>query len=368
MKKKIFVAGLLLTAFTTQLMAQENDEAPKAKKEEKIIIKKLKRDKKSAGKTIVADEIIMMNGEAPERMFEDDAKATKRKRVTVMIDGDNITIDGKPVDKMNDIDIKMLRESADCLGDITPYIYGTMNGTTNEGGTINGKFKIPQDAFLYGDNKALLGVTTEKNEKGAAITTISKESAAEKAGLKIGDIITKVNDDKIESSIDLPEAISRYNPEDKVKITYLRDGKIKTTEAILGKNNIEKARVFKWNNSENIVEEMPPMPPMIPEMFGNIGSLRNIKPRMGLKIQDVEEGSGVKVLEVDENTPAAKAGLLKDDIINEINGDAIKSVDDLKEKTSKVKEGDVYKVRYTRRGSSETTEIKFPKKLKTADL
>ena len=44
----------------------------------------------------------------------------------------------------------------------------------------------------------MLGVTTEKIEKGVKIQDITKESGAEKAGFKENDIITKIDDKKIE--------------------------------------------------------------------------------------------------------------------------------------------------------------------------
>jgi serine protease Do len=59
------------------------------------------------------------------------------------------------------------------------------------------------------------------------------------------------------------------------------------------------------------------------------GNSFNRKPRLGIEIQDVEEGKGVKILDVDDDTPAAKAGLKKDDIISELNGKSINSVDEL---------------------------------------
>ncbi len=50
-------------------------------------------------------------------------------------------------------------------------------------------------------------VLPPNRQKGAEIQTITKESGAEKAGLKKGDIIKKIDDKKIESPDDLTEAI-----------------------------------------------------------------------------------------------------------------------------------------------------------------
>ena len=224
---------------------------------------------------------------------------------------------------------------------------------------IFGNMGMPQ-------NKALLGVVTDKDDKGAKIKSVTKESAAEKAGLQKDDIITKINEDEIKSSDDLIKAIGKYQPEDKVDVTYIRDGQTKTTSTNLTKNNMKTEKVFKWNDMDKMVEEMPRMMAPLMERRG-MGMMMN-KPKLGLKVQDVEEGEGVKILEVDENSAAAKAGLQKDDIVSSINNESCKNVDDLRAKTRTLKEGETYKVAYTRKGKKLSTEIKFPKKLKTADL
>jgi serine protease Do len=107
--------------------------------------------------------------------------------------------------------------------------------------------------------------------------------------------------------------------------------------------------------------------PRVPGLNGMNFSY-NRKPRLGLEIQDLEEGRGVKILDVDSDTPASKAGLQKDDVITDIDGAAIASVDDLRAKLKDVKEGDSFKITYRRNGNTQTADIKFPKKLKTADL
>ena len=370
MKKKILITSLIIIGFSAKLMAQEVEEVPKAKQEEKVIIRKTHKAKKGEKTTVIIDDKkVTVDGEDVAKISGDDVKLKDGKKITVMIDGDNITINGKPVEQLSDKDIDMLKSSADHLGAVAPYMKGSIKGNFPEG-LIDGNFEMPENDFKImidapGVNKALLGVTTEKNDKGAAITNVSKESGAEKAGLQKGDIITKINDDKIENSEDLVKTIGKYKPEDKITIQYLRDGKTKKTDAVLGKNNMQLDRVFKWNNSDNMPEEMAPIAGLRPNFKMEF---KHRQPKMGIKVQDVEEGYGVKVLDVDDNTPASKSGLKKDDIITEINGTEIKNVDDLKDKTSDVKEGDVLKVKYSRNGISQSSEIKFPKKLKTADL
>jgi serine protease Do len=81
----------------------------------------------------------------------------------------------------------------------------------------------------------MLGVTTEKAEQGVTIQDITKESAAEKAGLKENDIITKIDDTKIEDPDGLSAAIKKHKPGEKVTVTYLRDKKEQKVTAELTK-------------------------------------------------------------------------------------------------------------------------------------
>ncbi len=288
-------------------------------------------------------------------------KGDNKEKMTIVIDGDNITVNGKPLEDMKDSDIEVLRNRG--ITSLMPRIRGRIMGPT-------GSMKMFGEDFPFGagSNRAFLGVTTEKNDKGAKVNTVEKESAAEKTGLKKDDIITKVNDDKISSSEDLYEAIGKYKPEEKVTITYLRDGKEQTASAVLGKSKGADIRLFDMDNlgglnNENFRFQMPKMPRM-----NGMDVIYNRKPRLGLEIQDVEEGKGVKVINVDGDTPAAKAGLQKDDVITEIDGKAIASVEDLKLRSRELKDGESLRLTYQRNGKTQTTEIKIPKKLKTADL
>ena len=58
----------------------------------------------------------------------------------------------------------------------------------------------------------------------------------------------------------------------------------------------------------------------------------------------------------------------KDDIITDINGKSVNSVDEIRQALKDPKEGDLVKAGILRGGKTQTIEIKIPKKLKTADL
>lgn len=276
-------------------------------------------------------------------------KGDKKEKVTVVVDGEKVTVNGVPIEEFNDENLEIVRSKGRTMALSAPRVFGAMPR----------EFAITEGNFLAPTNKAFLGVTTEKADGGAKITAVSKESAAEKAGLQIGDIITKIGTTTITNSNDLYSAIGKLKPEEKVMVTFLRNGKEQTAEAVLGKN--KTAVAMNWN-SEDFDMEIPDGGGM--RFFNSFPR----KPKVGLQIQDVEEGNGVKVLDVEEETPAAKAGLQKDDVITEVDGKELKNVDELRTKLKDFKEGDSFKVKYKRGNKSQTAEIKLPKKLKTANL
>ena len=75
---------------------------------------------------------------------------------------------------------------------------------------------------------------SSEQKTGVIIGSVEDNSAASKAGLKEGDIITKVGDYDITSVLYFKYYVNRYKPNDKVTITYVRDGKTHTTELTFG--------------------------------------------------------------------------------------------------------------------------------------
>ena len=116
-------------------------------------------------------------------------KGDKNEKVTVEINGDKITVNGKPLEDYKDGDLTVHRSK---IRDIHAF-GGNGVWNFNDNGAMN---------FFSGDeNRAMLGVTTEKVDQGVEVQDVTKESTAEKAGLKEKDIITKIDDQKIDDLI-----------------------------------------------------------------------------------------------------------------------------------------------------------------------
>ena len=71
---------------------------------------------------------------------------------------------------------------------------------------------------------------------GAVVAEVQRGGGADKAGLKSGDVITKIDDKNIDSISKLRYYLYQYKIGDKVKVTYIRDGKTKTTDVTLEGN------------------------------------------------------------------------------------------------------------------------------------
>jgi serine protease Do len=337
--------------------------------------------------------------------------------MTVVVDGNKVTINGKEVDE-NDprlsiegkgnkrVILKKLDKNLNGLGntetkrpriivdgkplnneDLHKGLELSDDIIINEDGDDNFDMVIPNQAKT---NEAFLGVVTEATEQGAKINQVSDESPAAKAGLKEGDIITKVNDIKIDGPAALYEAVGKSKPEEKVTISYIRSGKTNTLVASLAKNK-NTMQYYNFSSPERPgapsfdmsprqyfdpnTRKLQPSPrgfsfaiPNFPGMEDmRIAGVEN-KPKLGISIEDLETGEGVNITSVNENSPAAKSGLKENDIIVQVNDQKIKDVDALKPIIKEAKEGSSFTFQVKRNKELKTIVVKLPKKLKTADL
>lgn len=291
-------------------------------------------------------------------------KGDLNEKTVVEIDGSKIKVNGKDVKDSKDVSVEVNIFKGG-YGSGSYSIDGVPKSFYNFNWNDNG---IP-DLFSEDENRAMLGVTTETNDKGAEILSVVKESAAEKAGFKKGDVITKIGDKKIETAEDVTKTIRNYRPGDKISITYLREGKQQTATAGLTKwKGVRMNAIIlpQLQGFQRQLQDFDRQQRMQQRMFGQNYAFG--RPRLGLSIQDTDDGAGVKVLDVDEESAAAKAGIKKDDIIVGVDDTDVKSTDDVLKATRPGVEKFSYKFKVKRGGATETIEVKIPRKLKTADL
>lgn len=298
-------------------------------------------------------------------------KGEKKEKVVIVVDGDNITVNGKPLeefkDKNGDIVVRLNKlKDLESLG----YLRTPKGGAWSFNGDDGYSF------FGGDENRAMLGVTTDKSDEGAKIADITKGSAAEKAGLKENDIITKVEDKKITGPDDLSEAIKKQKPGDKVSITYLRDKKENKTTAELTK--WKGIGAFSFGNGDNFKIDLGDLKfdriaPKIPDVKVPMEHYRTYawsggSPKLGLSVQDSDDGKGVKVIDVDAEGNAAKAGIKEEDIITHLDDKAVNSVDEISRMLKEKKDSPTVRFQLKRNGKSQNIEVKMPRKIKTTDL
>lgn len=314
-------------------------------------------------------------------------KSGKDAKLTIEIKDGDVFVDGKPVSEFEDSNISIHRHKVMSYGngfsfsspEVEPDVAMLLRNMNDASGSwsFNGNHVIKS-------NRAMLGVATENREsvKGATVTQVTKGSAAEKMGLKAGDVITKVDDEEITEPSSLFAAVGAHEAGDKVTVTFMRDGKEQKVTGALGKGKavtVEPMNLYKFETPEtpemHEMPEMPEMPemhvmPQMPqgawpkefhEFYGN--SLK-----FGIRAQDAEDGKGVKVLDVDDESTAAKAGIKEGDVITRFDGKDINSVTALTEAARGAREKISVKVTIVRDGKVQEIEVKVPRKLRTADL
>lgn len=149
--------------------------------------------------------------------------------------------------------------------------------------------------------------TNLKPGQGIYVTGFGTKSGAEEAGIRVGDIITKIDNVAITDFADLSISIGSRRPGDRVQVTYLRNGKEYVTSVTLKDQNGGTSSRSKADLtvSEKIGAEFEPLS----ERF---------KTEYGLN-------SGVVTKNVQEGSEMAKIGVVDDYIIIEINGKPVNS-------------------------------------------
>ncbi len=153
-----------------------------------------------------------------------------------------------------------------------------------------------------------------KEGDGVFVTEVVKDGGAAVSGLKEGDFITKINGTSINSSADLVGQIAIQRPGDKVKVSYVRDGKEQTAEIVL-KNATGTTDVVKTSLLDKIGADL--------ETISKKDATEN-----GIK-------GGVRIKSIDEKGAFSKTRIENGFIIIRVNGKEVLSVEDVRKEIEK---------------------------------
>jgi serine protease Do len=155
---------------------------------------------------------------------------------------------------------------------------------------------------------------------GALVANVSKDGPAEKAGVKVGDVIVEFDGNTIKDSGDLPIIVARTSVEKKVRMKVLRDKK----EVVL---NVAVGEL----KDEEVVASAPEK--------GELGlTVQRLTPQMAESL-GLERSDGVVVSAVEPGSAADEAGIRRGDVIMEVDRRAVRNLDDYKKAIAGVRKG-----------------------------
>lgn len=150
-----------------------------------------------------------------------------------------------------------------------------------------------------------------KLDNGAYVGGFAERSPAKEAGIEEGDVITAINNVNVKSVSELQDQVSRFRPGDKVKVTFVRNGAVKTANVELKNNDGNTSVVKKVDGIEAVGAAFKGLSD---EHLKNLGI-----------------SQGVEVSGVDANGKFQKAGISKGFIIMKINNQAVSSASDVED-------------------------------------
>lgn len=157
-------------------------------------------------------------------------------------------------------------------------------------------------------------------------------------------------------------------PVDGVNLPEMMGGGAGVPKVMMFKSDDMNAPLPKLDGKMTELKIAKGMPLDMSQLGETFAFALNDGPKIGISIEDLTEGAGAKVLEVTEGSPAAKAGIAKNDIITSVDGSSICDVATLQEKASDLKAGDTITFKLTRDGKSKDVTVKIPKKVKKANI
>jgi serine protease Do len=158
--------------------------------------------------------------------------------------------------------------------------------------------------------------------KGVIVNSVRSGSAAEKAGLRQGDVITAINDNPVSDTNAFRNRVASNGPGTEVTLTVMRDNREQKIRATLDEFSAETARAENQN-------EGGPNPRN--SGGGKLGiGVEPVTPDVAQELQLKPGTTGVVVTSVDPSGPAVEAGIQRGDVIQEVNRQPVKSADDLR--------------------------------------
>ncbi len=208
--------------------------------------------------------------------------------------------------------------------------------------------------------EAFLGVGTEditkenmgryglREVRGVGVTQVVKDSPAEKAGLKKDDVILRFDGESVTSVRKLSRLVGESAADQTVRITISRGGAEQEVSATLSKHNL--SNLLGAGIRDEVLRGIGKGFPQINSGDGNFVFSFGGNRRIGISTQPLTKqladyfgakDGGTLITSVNDNSPAAKAGLKAGDVITAVDGEKVSSPGDVSRAINKKQDGDV---------------------------
>jgi Do/DeqQ family serine protease len=174
--------------------------------------------------------------------------------------------------------------------------------------------------------------------RGALINGVQPGGPAAKAGLRRGDVITRVNGEDVRDGNELRNRVAQARPGAAVPLEVIRDGKTASYSVTLGELTVTDADDDRPESGSEAA----------PDTTGYGMGVQALTPEEAREM-DLPSGRGVVVRSVNPDGRAAAAGLRDGDVIEEVDGAPVSSVDTLRARLGK---GDRPALLLVRRGET----------------
>jgi len=166
-----------------------------------------------------------------------------------------------------------------------------------------------------------------ESENGALVANVEKDTPADKAGLKAGDVITMYDGKMIKDGTELPRYVAATPIDKKVKLQIFRDGKQQEVTVV-----VSRLKDAETGGAASVGSESESV-----KIGFNVQELtKDLANRLGIK-----ESKGLVVVDVKQGSSAEAAGVSPGDIVVEINGQRPDTLEKFNAATAGLKSGDV---------------------------
>jgi Do/DeqQ family serine protease len=185
--------------------------------------------------------------------------------------------------------------------------------------------KVVGDIIQYGNvQRGYLGVSyptqelseeqmrqlgIKENDEGVYVSAVAPDGAAQVAGIKRGDLITKINGAEVTSGLEMSSVLANFKPGDKVDVTYKRKGSEYNTAVVLKKSPGNYEKLVSDNIGDEVGAELETLDSKKAEQYGIEG---------GVVVKSIKKGG-----------PISKTRMEEGFIITSVNGVDVRNVEEL---------------------------------------